>query len=70
MQPTTVLLNETIQRNLQELAKQQGKTIDEIIQDAIKLYMISAQKKQPQSIGIGKSSVGNLSERVDELLWQ
>lgn len=70
MQPTTVLLNETTQRNLQELAEQQGKTIDEVVQDAIQFYILSSQKRQAKSIGIGKSNVGDLSERVDELLWQ
>jgi predicted transcriptional regulator len=70
MQPTTVLLNEVTQRNLQALAEQQGKTIDEIMQEAIQLYFVSVQKKQPKSIGIGKSNLTDLSERVDELLWQ
>lgn len=70
MQPTTVLLSEATQRNLQALAEQQGKTIDEIMQEAIQLYLVSVQKRQPKSIGIGKSNLTDLSERVDELLWQ
>ena len=70
MQPTTVLLSEATQRNLQALAEQQGRTIDEIMQEAIQLYFQSIQKKRPKSIGLGKSNVTDLSERVDELLWQ
>lgn len=70
MQPTTVLLSEATQKNLQALAEQQGKTIDEIMQEAIQFYFLSIQKKQPKSIGIGKSNLTDLSERVDELLWQ
>ena len=31
MQPTTVLLSEATQRNLQALTEQQGKTIDKIM---------------------------------------
>jgi hypothetical protein len=68
MQPTTVLLDEATQRNLQALAEQQGKTIDEIMQEAIQLYFVSVQKKQPKSIGLGKSNLTDLSERVDELI--
>jgi len=67
MQPTTVLLNEATQRKLQALAEQQGKTIDEVVQEAIQFYLLLAQKKQPKFIGLGKSNLTDLSERVDEL---
>jgi hypothetical protein len=67
MQPTTILLNEVTQRNLQELSEQQGKTMDEIVQEAIQFYFLSIKQKQPRSIGLGESNVPDLSERVNEL---
>lgn len=70
MQPTTVLLNEATKKDLKELAEQRGKTLDEIVQEAIQFYLVSIQKKQPKSIGIGKSNLTDLSERIDEFLWQ
>ena len=70
MQPTTILLPDETQQALQILAQQEGKTLDEIVQQAIQFYVSSTQKKKPQSIGMGKSNRTDLSERVDELLWQ
>jgi hypothetical protein len=67
MQPTTVLLNEATQRNLQALAEQLGKTTDEVVQEAIRFYLLSIQMKHPKLIGIGKSNLTDLSEQVDEL---
>lgn len=31
---------------------------------------LSTPKRQPRSMGMGRSDRGDLSERVDELLWQ
>jgi predicted transcriptional regulator len=67
---TTVRLSEGIQRDLQALAEQQRKTTNEVVQEAIQFYLVSSRRKQPESIGLGKSDVTDLSERVDELLWQ
>ena len=47
MQPTTVLLNEATQKDLQALAEQQGKTTDEVVQEAIQFYILSVQKNVP-----------------------
>jgi hypothetical protein len=70
MKPTTILLNQAIEQSLRELADQQGKTVNDIVQEAIQLYLQSNSKHPPQSIGMGQSNIGNLSERVDDLLWQ
>jgi hypothetical protein len=51
MQPTTVFLAEETQQTLQTLAEQQGKTINEVVQEAVNLYLLSAHTpSKPQSI--------------------
>ncbi len=70
MHPTTVILKEATQKNLQKLAKQQGKTTDEIVQEAIEFYLLAMQKQQPKSSGIGKSNSSDLSERVDVTMFE
>jgi len=63
-------LPDDTEQALQELALQQGKTTADLVQEAIRLYLCTNQKKQPKSIGLGRSNQTNLSERVDALLWQ
>lgn len=66
----SITLSEETQQLLQELAIQKGKTTQTLIEEAIHLYLSTHHKRQPRSIGMGQSSIPDLSERVDELLWQ
>jgi len=70
MNPTVIYLPAQTEQVLAELAAQNDKTPSEIIQEAIQLYLISKPQKRSKSIGMGKSEISNLSERVDELLWK
>lgn len=67
-----ITLPENLQQSLQEIADAQGRNPKEVLEDALKLYLASQKtgKLLPKSIGMGSSEVTNLSERVDELLWQ
>lgn len=69
-QPTSVYLPDEIERSLQRLVQQTGKPKAELIREAIEVYLESQKHPLPRSIGIGASDRGDLSERVDELLWQ
>ena len=57
------------QNKINELAKKQGKTTSELVEEMVNLYINQKARKIPKSIGKGRSEVQNLSERVDELLW-
>ena len=51
---------------LQALAVERQQPESAVIQEAIEDYL---HKYRPHSIGLGASGRGDLSERVDELLW-
>lgn len=70
MQTNTVFLSDKAQKALQKLAQEQGKSVQDVVNDAIEFYILSTPQMQPQSVGLGQSNLLNLSERVDELLWQ
>lgn len=54
---------------LQALAAERQQPESAVIQEAIEDYLHKYRHKyRPQSIGLGASGRGNLSERVDELL--
>lgn len=63
-------LSESSQKKLEHLATEKGKSTSELMEEMINFYFINYQKELPKSIGAGKSNFSNLSERVDELLWQ
>lgn len=70
MKPTIIYLPEETELALQELATQNGKTPSEIVQEMVNQYIFKKKKPRPKCIGMGDSGMTNLSERVDELLWQ
>ncbi len=66
MQPTTLFLPDETQQTLQTLAEQHGKTVDEIVQEAIRVYWLTTQKQRSQSIGLDNRDREDLSDPVDE----
>jgi hypothetical protein len=70
MTDTMISLSEESQTKLRQLAQEQGKTPTEVIEEMIHFYITHQSKKMPKCLGKGKSNLSNLSERVDELLWQ
>jgi hypothetical protein len=69
-QPTLVHLPDRVRTSLQLLVAQTGKPEAELIGEAIEAYLESQNRPLPRSIGIGESDRGDLSDRVDDLLWQ
>jgi predicted transcriptional regulator len=69
-QPTLVHLPDRLKTSLQQLVSQTGKPEAELIGEAIEAYLESQNRPLPRSIGIGASDRGDLSDRVDDLLWQ
>lgn len=70
MKPTIIYLPQETEIALQEIANQKGKTLSEIIQEMVKEYCLTKKKLLPNCVGMGNSGRSDLSERVDELLWQ
>jgi predicted transcriptional regulator len=71
MKRTTVYLEEDLNLELKHLADQQGRPQAELIREALRDYAQAnrASRAVPEWVGLGQSGVGNLSERVDELLF-
>jgi hypothetical protein len=70
MEGTPIVLPQPLQENLEAIAKNQDKTVLDLVQEALNLYIFALQRIQPKSIGMGESEQSDLSERVDDLLWQ
>ena len=69
MTDAMISISKETQNKINELAKKQGKTTSELVEEMVNLYINQKARKIPKSIGKGRSEVQNLSERVDELLW-
>lgn len=68
-QKTTVYLNPADYRRLQALARAEGRSTAELIREAVSEYADRrAPVRLPRSIGAGRSSRGDLSERAEDLL--
>jgi metal-responsive CopG/Arc/MetJ family transcriptional regulator len=70
MKPTTVYLPEETAANLQKLAKKTGRSLEELIQEAVENYLTKQTSSLPKSVGMGASGMSNLAERSEELLWK
>lgn len=66
---TTVYLDDLDYRRLKALAQEEGRSAAELIRVAVAEY---ARRRSPPpppgSIGLGRSGLGDLSERAEELL--
>ena len=69
MKPTVIYLSQETEQILEQLSAQGCKTPSKIIQEAIQLYIVNQKKTLPKCVGMGKSGISDLSERVDELLY-
>jgi predicted transcriptional regulator len=71
MKSTTVYLPDETEANLQKLAEETGRSLEELIQEAIKNYLAARQTSAlPKSVGMGASGMSNLAERSEEFLWE
>jgi metal-responsive CopG/Arc/MetJ family transcriptional regulator len=69
MKPTTIYLPEDAEANLQKLADKMGKSVSEIIQEAILNYLTETPRELPKSVGMGASGRSDLSSKSEQLLW-
>lgn len=65
----TILSPETIEA-LEDIARQTGRSRNELIQTAVQDFILRNRQPRPRSIGMGNSGRSDLSQRDEELLWQ
>ncbi len=69
VEKTTVYLHKADYRRLKALAKEAGRPVAELVREAVAEYAARhAAAARPASIGVGRSGMGDLSERADDLL--
>ena len=72
MRRTTIFAEDDLLNEIKDFAKQEKRSVAELIRDALDQY-IQRKRKPVQSlsfIGIGESGRDDISEKHDELLWK
>jgi predicted transcriptional regulator len=69
VQKTTVYLGSTDYRRLKAIARAKGRTPAELVREAVAQYAAREMPaRAPRSIGAGRSTRGDISERAEDLL--
>lgn len=68
-QKTTVYLDVADYRKLKTIARIKGQTPAELVREAVAEYTAREKpRRQPRSLGAGRSRTGDVAERAEELL--
>lgn len=72
MRRTTIFADDALLNEMKELARQEQKSVAELVRAAMDLYIRTKRKptKKLSIIGIGESSRSDIAETHEELLWQ
>jgi predicted transcriptional regulator len=75
MKRTTIFLDEQLERELQALARRQGRPMAGLVREAVEHYVVEARELDgPASrhgfVALGRSGHRDIAERHEELLWQ
>jgi metal-responsive CopG/Arc/MetJ family transcriptional regulator len=72
MRRTTIFAEDDLLNEIKDFAKQEKRSVAELIRDALDQYIQTKRKPvQPLSfIGIGESGRDDISEKHEELLWK
>jgi hypothetical protein len=68
----TLVIPKHLEQRLEILSKQQGKSEQELLELMLETMLAETTPKKRhnrRSIGMGKSGIGDLSERIDELAF-
>lgn len=66
---TTIVADESLLLELKHRAKGEGRTVSELIRDALKSYLGRGKRRKKLSFaGVGRSGQGNISEKSEEIL--
>jgi len=66
---TTILADESVLLELKHRAKREGRTVSEVIREALEDYLRRGEKKKTLSfVGAGRSGRKSISEKSEEIL--
>lgn len=73
MRRTTLLADDDLLVEFKRMAKAAGRSTAQLMREALEEYIRARQPGAPRPlsfVGLGRSGRSDISERVDELLWQ
>jgi hypothetical protein len=73
MRRTTIFADDAQLREMQLIAEREGKTLSELLREAINLLVSKRRGKKgaaPSFAGMAKSGKSDVSERHEQLLWR
>lgn len=73
MRRTTIVADEDLLMEIKQVARAEGRSASELIREALEQYIRTKRAKDgrvPSFVGLGKSGRSDISERIDELLWE
>jgi hypothetical protein len=69
MKPTVIEFPAPLNAALEQLAQQTGRSPQDLIQEAVKIYLTQQKAILPLSVDMGASGRNDLSQRDEEPLW-
>lgn len=73
MKRTTVFLDETLERDLQAIARQEKRPVASLVREALAAYVANREPAAApvlSFVGAGASGRSDVAERHEELLWR
>jgi len=73
MKRTTVFLDETLERDLQAIARQEKRPVASLVREALAAYVANREPTAAAAlsfVGAGASGRSDISERHEDLLWR
>lgn len=72
MKRTTILADEDLLPEIQEIAAEEKKSMAKVMREAMKSYIRKKRpgKKKPSFVGIARSGRKDIAERHEDLLWK
>jgi predicted DNA-binding protein len=73
MKRTTVFLDETLERDLQAIARQEKRPVASLVREALAAYVANREPTAGPAlsfVGAGASGQSDIAERHEDLLWR
>lgn len=70
MAKTSLQLEEETAQVLEQLASREGRSQEEVLREALRVYRNQQDRPAPKGLGMYRSGRSDISERAEELLFQ
>lgn len=73
MKRTTIFVQDELERELQALARRNGRPMASVVREALEQYVVAARREGPARLGFiaaGRSGRRDIADRHEELLFE